>query len=78
MIQRRWLKLIADYDIDRQYHPRKIDVVPDVLSKKSKVIFLTQQKELLEAIRQLDTKIILPSIKTQMQPYNFNHVRQED
>ena len=34
MRQRRWLELMADYDIDLQYHPGKINVVPDVLSRK--------------------------------------------
>ncbi|XP_020243260.1 uncharacterized protein LOC109821485 [Asparagus officinalis] len=31
--QRRWLELIADYDIDLQYHPSKVYVVPDALSR---------------------------------------------
>ena len=36
MRQRRWLELMADYNIDLQYHPRKINVVPDALSRKPK------------------------------------------
>ena len=28
MRQRRWLELLADYDIDLQYHPGKVNVVP--------------------------------------------------
>ena len=43
-----------DYDIDLQYHPRKINVVPDVLSRKpeaSMTMQITQQKELFEEMR---------------------------
>ena len=31
--QCRWLELMADYDIDLQYHPGKVNVVPDALSR---------------------------------------------
>ena len=34
MRQRRWLELVKDYDIDIQYHPRKVNVVADALSRK--------------------------------------------
>jgi ribonuclease HI len=33
MRQRRWLELLADYDVDLQYHPGKLNVVPDALSR---------------------------------------------
>jgi hypothetical protein len=32
--QRRWLKLIKDYDLGINYHPRKANVVADALSHK--------------------------------------------
>ncbi|WMV54625.1 hypothetical protein MTR67_048010, partial [Solanum verrucosum] len=32
--QRRWLELLKDFDIDILYHPRKGNVVADVLSRK--------------------------------------------
>ncbi|GKE96080.1 putative reverse transcriptase domain-containing protein, partial [Tanacetum coccineum] len=32
--QRRWLKLLADYDCEIRYHPRKANVVADALSQK--------------------------------------------
>jgi hypothetical protein len=32
--QRRWLKLIKDYDIKIHYHPRKANVVANTLSRK--------------------------------------------
>ena len=34
MRQRRWIELMADYDIDLQYHPGKVNVQPDSLSRK--------------------------------------------
>jgi hypothetical protein len=33
--QRRWLKLIKDYDLNIHYHPGKVNVVADALSRKS-------------------------------------------
>ena len=53
MRQRRWLELMADY-VDLQYHPGKVNVVPDALSRKPgicMVMQITQQKELLEEMR---------------------------
>jgi hypothetical protein len=35
MRQRRWLKLIKDYDCEINYHPGKSNVVADELSRKS-------------------------------------------
>jgi hypothetical protein len=33
--QRRWLKLIKDYNLEVHYHPGKANVVADALSRKS-------------------------------------------
>jgi hypothetical protein len=35
MRQRRWLKLIKDYNLQVHYHPSKANVVADALSHKS-------------------------------------------
>jgi hypothetical protein len=35
MRQRRWLKLIKDYDLEVHYHPGKANVVADALSRKT-------------------------------------------
>ncbi|XP_020262691.1 uncharacterized protein LOC109838678 [Asparagus officinalis] len=43
MRQRRWLELMADYDIDLQYHPGKVNVVPDALSRLPAIMTLTAQ-----------------------------------
>ena len=48
---------MADYDIDLQYHPSKVNIVSDALSRKpeNKVLVQnTQQKELLQEIIKLD------------------------
>jgi hypothetical protein len=34
MRQRRWLKLINDYELEVHYHPDKANVVADTLSRK--------------------------------------------
>lgn len=41
MRQRKWLELMADYDIDLQYHHGKVNIVLNVLSRRPMVMFLT-------------------------------------
>jgi len=60
MRQRRWLELMADYDLDLQYHPGKVNVVPDALSRKPSFMLMTQQKEMQEEILRVNLEIILP------------------
>ncbi|GJW33893.1 hypothetical protein Tco_0053925 [Tanacetum coccineum] len=36
MRQHRWIELLSDYDCVIHYHPRKVDVFADTLSKKDK------------------------------------------
>ncbi|GJX67553.1 putative reverse transcriptase domain-containing protein [Tanacetum coccineum] len=36
-LQRRWLELLADYDCEIHYHPRKANVVADALSRKERI-----------------------------------------
>jgi hypothetical protein len=40
MKQRRWLKLIKDYELEVHYHPGKINVVADALSHKGHCNYL--------------------------------------
>ncbi|GJR16997.1 putative reverse transcriptase domain-containing protein [Tanacetum coccineum] len=37
MRQRRWLELLADYDCEICYHPRKANVIADALSRKERI-----------------------------------------
>jgi hypothetical protein len=43
MRQRRWLKLIKDYELEVHYHPEKANVVADALSHKHQCNHLTIQ-----------------------------------
>ena len=60
MCQRRWLELMADYDLDLQYHPKKVNVVPDALRRKPSFMMRTQQKEMQGEIISPGLEIILP------------------
>jgi len=51
---------MADYDIDLQYHPGKVNVVLDALSRKPgafMVMLITQQKGLLEELRRMELMV---------------------
>ncbi|GJS81953.1 putative reverse transcriptase domain-containing protein [Tanacetum coccineum] len=37
MRQRRWLEQLSDYDCEIRYHPRKVNVVADALSRKERI-----------------------------------------
>jgi hypothetical protein len=43
MRQRRWLKLIKDYELEVHYHPGKANVVADALSRKYRCNHITVQ-----------------------------------
>jgi len=51
---------MADYDLNLQYHPGKVNVVPDALYRKPSFIMMTQQKEMHGEIIRLNLEIILP------------------
>lgn len=46
MRQRRWLKLLKDYDFGLNYHPGKANVVADALSRKAFHMSAMMVKEL--------------------------------
>ena len=75
--------MMADYDIDLQYHPGKINVALDALSRKSEasmVIQITQQKELFEETRGMELMVIRGAIalgqlmSMQIQPTLFEKI----
>jgi hypothetical protein len=41
MRQRKWLKLIKDYELEVHYHPEKANVVADALSRKAHYNYFT-------------------------------------
>ena len=57
MRQRRWLELIKDYDLNIQYHPRKVNIVADALSRKAScdcILLERKMDSLCRDIQQLD------------------------
>ncbi|XP_071680187.1 uncharacterized protein [Lolium perenne] len=61
MSQRRWLKLIKDYDMNLQYHLGKANVVADALRRKSYVNSLTAgelPEELCEQFKDLRLEVV--------------------
>ena len=53
--------MLADYDVDLQYHPGKLNVVPDALSRIPRdyeALQITQQKEILKDMMRLDLMVV--------------------
>ena len=58
--QRSWLELLKDYDCIIDYHPGKVNVVADALSRKAKTALLIQRSEW----RIVSDGVILAQLKT--------------
>jgi hypothetical protein len=68
--QRRWLKLIKDYDLGINYHPGKTNVVADALSYRSHVSRLVVDSmpfELCEEFDKLNLSIVANTEATEME-----------
>jgi hypothetical protein len=52
--QRRWLKLIKDYDLGINYYPRKGNVVADAISRRSHVNMLATRELLLQFCKEFE------------------------
>ena len=85
MRQRRWLELMADYNIDLQYHSSMVKTVPDALSKKPKnkvLVQLTQQKDLHQDTIKLDLMLVQGTDKSgqlmtfQIQPTLIDEIKE--
>jgi len=59
---------MADFDLDLQYHPEKMNVVPDVLSRKPSYMMLTQQRELWAKFERLNLEVVLSRSAGQCMP----------
>ncbi|GKD68068.1 putative reverse transcriptase domain-containing protein [Tanacetum coccineum] len=58
MRQRRWLELLADYDCEIGYHPRKANVVEDALSRKKQIKPLRVRALILTVHPKLPSQIL--------------------
>jgi hypothetical protein len=54
MRQRRWLLLIKDYELEIHYHPGKVNVVADALSRKSQVNIMVARPMPYELAKEFD------------------------
>ena len=66
--QRRWLELLKDYDLTISYHPKKVNVVADALSKfffNELAALITLQKHITLHLKRSRIKIRLydPSVQ---------------
>jgi hypothetical protein len=63
MRQRRWLKLIKDYDLEVHYHPGKANVVADALSQKAQCNCITMDSKvatLCDKLCKLNMEVVSP------------------
>ncbi|XP_073041963.1 uncharacterized protein [Primulina eburnea] len=81
MRQRRWLELVKDYDCDISYHPGKVNLVADFLSRKHAVIaHLSVQRPLKAEIQRFELAVYArgdaPNLATQtVQPKFKDRIR---
>jgi len=56
MRQRRWMKYLKDYDFELLYHPGKVNVVADALSRKKAHVsaMMIKELELIEKLRDMN------------------------
>jgi hypothetical protein len=54
MKQRRWLKLIKDYELEIHYHLGKVNMVVDALSRKSQVNMMAAHSMPYELAKEFD------------------------
>ncbi|GJZ41159.1 reverse transcriptase domain-containing protein [Tanacetum coccineum] len=74
MRQHRWLELLADYDCEIRYHPRKANVVADALSWKKQIKPLRVRALILTVHPKLPSQIL----KAQNEALKEENVRNEN
>ncbi|GKB60513.1 putative reverse transcriptase domain-containing protein [Tanacetum coccineum] len=72
MRQRRWLKLLSDYDCDICYHPGKANVVADALSRKEQIEPLRVRALVMTIGLDLPKQILEAQIET-LKPENLEN-----
>ena len=71
MRQRRWLELIKDYDLSIQYHPGKVNVVADALSRKAgtlNVMLKERLPALYEEMESFGLELVEPGYLANLEP----------
>ena len=71
MRQRRWLELIKDYDLEVHYHPGKMNIVANALSRKSyanEVQVASMSSELCAELKQLNLGFITNAVELVIEP----------
>ncbi|KAA0063403.1 reverse transcriptase [Cucumis melo var. makuwa] len=68
MRQRRWLKLVKDYDYEILYHPGKANVVADALSRKvaHSAALITKQAPLLRDLERAEIAVSIGEVTSQL------------
>ena len=68
MRQRRWLKLVKDYDIEILYHPGKANVVADALNKRAlhTSAMITTQERLQDEMKRTGIDVVVKGGTVQM------------
>ena len=63
MRQRRWIEFLKHYDFQLMYHPGKVDVVADALSRKKIQMssLMIKEHELIEDFRNLNLEVSISS-----------------
>ncbi|GJZ95592.1 putative reverse transcriptase domain-containing protein [Tanacetum coccineum] len=74
MRQRRWLELLADYDCEIHYHPRKANFVADALSRKERI----KPLRVRALVMTLHTKLPSQILKAQTEAIKEENIKVEN
>ena len=61
--QKRWIELVEDYDCSLNYHPGKVNVVADALSRKAQIATLMMKElSLVEQVSEWNPRFVGPRV----------------
>ncbi|KAF8082653.1 hypothetical protein N665_0815s0003 [Sinapis alba] len=73
--QRRWMEFVADYDLEIAYHPGKVNLVADALSRRRAEVSAEKEADVLESmVRSLH----LNTLVSEDEPMGLEAVNQAD